>query len=838
MAAHSQKSWREPVSRLAHHWPAVAVAAMILAYVLFFGTLTVQKHNAFRTTAYDLGNVDQAVWNTRHGRPFAMTNIEGLQNRLGTHVEPILLPISLLYFLWSDPRALLLLQTVMIGLGAWAILFLGYWILDIGYWEGTDGRRAAGLKALVAVSAGAYLLFPALQSANAFDFHAVALAPTFFLFALYSLERERWPAFALFALLTMSCKEDMPLLVAMLGLYALVVRRRWQVGLATILVAGAWFLAAVGWIMPHFDTQEVSPLANRYAYLGDGPLEMAGSLLTRPGLVLEQALTADNGVYLLRLLAPVAFLSLLAPQVLLMALPPLAVNLLSTDGLMHQLEGFHYGITLVPIAVASALYGAAWLLRRLPGLRPLPWLLAGLVLVASLGYHRAYGYTPLAAGFRGTWPRVTDHHRLGQEMARSIPTDASLAALPRPNPHASQRQQLHMIDRVEDGLPAPIGGSQGAGTASAPADYVWLDATDFWPLHPNDLKGGVDNLLSAGGGYGLEWAEDGWILMRRGATLRTLPDSFYAFARVAEPAPDYPLALRFYLPGEAPSSAQPALECLGFDLTREPGQDRYSLSFYWRALRPLPAGLWLYPFYFDDATGRILEDTALRPMVACVWYPPERWQVGEVIRTDTLPWPVGPTFSVGLGVVQGNDWQAEAQRLPLRLEESTLIVRLFDGNTWARLLHVEDGEVVEEVRNFARPSPGHPLDVELGGQIRLLGYDLAYDRAGATPALDLTLYWQALARPATDYSAFVQLLGAAGNVRSQLDAIPAGYPPRWWLPGEVVADPMSLPLPPDAPDGASFRLIAGLYDPETGTRLPAAGTGLDYVELQTVAEER
>ena len=108
-------------SWLAAHWPALAVGLLIAAYIAFFGTLTVRQHDAFETTAFDLGNVDQAVWNTRHGRFFAMTNIEGLENRLGTHVEPILLPVSLLYFAWSDPRALLLLQTVVIALGAWAV---------------------------------------------------------------------------------------------------------------------------------------------------------------------------------------------------------------------------------------------------------------------------------------------------------------------------------------------------------------------------------------------------------------------------------------------------------------------------------------------------------------------------------------------------------------------------------------------------------------------------------------------------------------------------------------------------------------------------------------------
>ncbi len=345
-----------------------------------------------------------------------------------------------------------------------------------------------------------------------------------------------------------------------------------------------------------------------------------------------------------------------------------------------------------------------------------------------------------------------------------------------------------------------------------------------------------EDLPPAAGTYGIEWAEDGWLLLRRGATPRDLPNSFYDFARVDEPSPHYPMVLQFYLPGEEPGTASPALVCLGFDLNHEPGLDNYSLSFYWRALRPLPADLRLYPFYFDDATGQVLEDTTLRPMVATVWYPPERWQPGEIIRTDTLPWAIGSTFSVGLGAMQGKDWQNVEQRLPIRVESSALLIRLFDGDTWARLLHVEEGEVVEEVRTFATPSPQQPLDVDLGGQVRLLGYDLQHKRDSAQPTLQLTFYWQALDRPEADYSLFVQLLGPAGRVRSQVDTIPGDYPTRWWLPGEVVAATVSLQLPADAPEGTDLRLIAGLYNPTTGDRLHVSGTGTDFVELQALGE--
>jgi hypothetical protein len=649
----------------------------------------------------------------------------------------------------------------------------------------------------------------------------VALAPTFFLLAFYFLERERWGAYALCAILTMSCKEDMPLLVAMLGVYALLVRRRWAAGLVTVAVAAAWFLVAVGWVMPRFDAGGVSPLANRYSYLGDGPIEMAGTMLTRPGVVLGRLFTAGNLVYVVKLLAPVAFLSLLAPQVLFMALPPLAVNLLSTDGYMHELEGFHYGITLVPVVVVSAVYGAGWLMRRAPRRRAVPLLLLGLVLAASLAYQRACGYTPLAAGFAGTWPQVTEHDRIGAEIARSIPTGASLAALPHPNPHASQRRRLHMIDRVENGLLAPLGAE-----GDVRADYVWVDVTDTWPLHPNDLKRGIANLVASG--YGIDAGVDGWLLLRRGAPGRTLPNAFYDLARAPEADPVYEAHLVFHLDGE------PALELLGFDVDYAPENDAYGATFYWRALGSLPPDVHLYPFFFADGDGHIVEDTVERPMAAALWYPPIRWQVGEVVKTTMLPWAVGDDFSIGVGVMQGDTWSDVERRLPITIVSSELVTRLFDGNTWARLIAIEGGRGVEERRQFDTPEPEHALDADLGGRVRLAGYDLDCDRA--THACDVTLHWQAQERMDTSYTVLAQLIGPAGNVRAQADVVPqqGGYPTTWWLPGEVVVDGVALDVP-RTEKKVTYRLIVGLYDPVSGERLQVSGTGRDYVELAPVS---
>jgi hypothetical protein len=72
---------------------------------------------------------------------------------------------------------------------------------------------------------------------------------------------------------------------------------------------------------------------------------------------------------------------------------------------------------------------------------------------------------------------------------------------------------------------------------------------------------------------------------------------------------------------------------------------------------------------------------------------------------------------------------------------------------------------------------------------------------------------------------------------AQHDSPPnGGYTPTSiWLPGKEVVDRHGLVLPSDLPPG-DYRLIAGLYNPTTGERLPV-DQGDDFVELGAIAVE-
>ena len=70
-----------------------------------------------RTHKADLGQIDQAIWNTSRGRFVEQTDNGFVATRLTDHVEPILALISPIYWLWDDVRALLFLQVLLVALG-------------------------------------------------------------------------------------------------------------------------------------------------------------------------------------------------------------------------------------------------------------------------------------------------------------------------------------------------------------------------------------------------------------------------------------------------------------------------------------------------------------------------------------------------------------------------------------------------------------------------------------------------------------------------------------------------------------------------------------------------
>jgi hypothetical protein len=122
------------------------------------------------------------------------------------------------------------------------------------------------------------------------------------------------------------------------------------------------------------------------------------------------------------------------------------------------------------------------------------------------------------------------------------------------------------------------------------------------------------------------------------------------------------------------------------------------------------------------------------------------------------------------------------------------------------------------------------VDAQFGGVIELAGW-CATRGPDADGTLHVGLAWRALDRPIEDYTAFVHLVDAQGQLLAQYDRPPSDVtnPTHLWAPGETIQTDFELALPEvGLPSDAQLRI--GLYEPISGRRLPLVD-GADFVLL-------
>ena len=230
-------------------WLATGLVTLLaLLFAGYFILYLTGRHDAFITSAEDLGIMDQAIWSILHGHLLHQTicntvndtncySFNGI-SRFAIHFEPILFPVSLFYLIWSNPKTLLVIQSLVVASGA----FPAFWLARLRL----RSELAAVIIALL------YLLYPAQQQATIYDFHAVTFTASLLLFTLYFMYTRRTVWLFIFAILSMACKEEIPLTIIIFGLWASITHfalwQSWRESFADSScypVASLWHLARI-----------------------------------------------------------------------------------------------------------------------------------------------------------------------------------------------------------------------------------------------------------------------------------------------------------------------------------------------------------------------------------------------------------------------------------------------------------------------------------------------------------------------------------------------------------------------------------------------------------------
>jgi uncharacterized membrane protein len=452
----------------ARYAAAAAVAALWAGYALTFSRLAIENHHALRTRTFDLGFYDNIFYQTIHGRPLGCSLLLGGHHTSG-HFDPILVLLSPLYLLHPRAELLLVLQSVWLGAGTVPVYLIARRALE---------SRWAGLAFAII-----YALYPALHGANLYDFHSLALVGPLLLWALYLLEVGAYRAYFAVLSLALLCREDVPLLLGFVGLYALVDGRPRlaRVGWATVAVSAGYFLIVRGWLMPSSQFFNGGIQSYGYAYLYEGLIpnnrgvaDLALSFVTNPAFVVGLVLSAAKVRYVLLLMLPLAFLPLLARPGRVMLLFGGLYCLLASHFALFSIH-FHYASVVFPIAFALAPAGLSQVsegpLARALGLDPRRLRRAAVVACLALGALESWKFGAmvdndsfrLATGPIARTLSETERDAFAwvEAATAQIPPEATLGVTNRLGPHASNRRAVTLYPRG----PLP--------------EYVLLDTTDL-----------------------------------------------------------------------------------------------------------------------------------------------------------------------------------------------------------------------------------------------------------------------------------------------------------------------------------------------------------------------
>lgn len=519
--------------------PTALVLVAMAIYTALYTFFCIQRW----ATAYlgdpDYGLFNQCFWTTTHNGWCLYNTYEG-GSHFRTHNSPIFFLILPFYALAPRVETMLLVQTLAVASGALAVYMLCRHLLD------------AESGVLLAI---AYLCYHPLHGVNYDQFNELSFVTAPLIFAFTHLYRRRMGWFWVCAILAMGCKEDVPLVTSALGIYTIglgiVSSRRGAHlresgatrldplvfhGAALLIVSVAYFYFSIFVLFPYMRGGVDWPyFKERYGHLGDSFGGVVHTLTLRPWVAAPYLFSRQAVLVFLELVAPLAFLPLLEPRILLIAAPTWVVLQLSSFGAMHN-TGSRYMAPVIACVFVAAVVG---LRRRVTAMRkadtptseatflsaksrlelegiqdPLdsPHDAAAcllpqervqshrrlrLVLVLTVLFMLAIDTTPLRFPFKNV-PLLDPHQRARNELVTLLGPDASVSTQP------------EFFGKVSGRVEAYIG--YHAGT-----EYILVDPTQplwFDHAHWNTVLPG----LISSGAYTVVRNADGALLLRRRTT--------------------------------------------------------------------------------------------------------------------------------------------------------------------------------------------------------------------------------------------------------------------------------------------------------------------------------
>ena len=326
----------------------IAVIALSAVFMLVFTALAMaMRYYKLSTPAFDFGIFAQMFENMKDGfGPITTVERNYRLSHFAVHFSPAYYLMLPFYMLFPHPVTLQILQGIFVTSGIIPVFLIA---------------RKYGFSLIhSSLFSAIYALYPAFTGGCSYDIHENCMLPAFLLWLIWATEREKTIPMLVFALLTLTVKEDAAVYVAVIGLYLILSDRSEKTRALGAVIFGAacvYFFA----VCAYLNNSGLGIMEWRYKdymYRGGALItSIVVTAFTNPGYILSNLFTGEKLTFTVQTLGVLGGIPLVSRKIAryILLIPFVLVNLMPPYPYQHSIY-FQYVFTVFSLIACAVMF--------------------------------------------------------------------------------------------------------------------------------------------------------------------------------------------------------------------------------------------------------------------------------------------------------------------------------------------------------------------------------------------------------------------------------------------------------------------------------------------------
>jgi len=428
------------------------VSILALAFTVVISEACIVRYLAFRSSTYDFGIFAQMFENMAK-TGLQITSVErNIQiSHFAVHFSPIYYLILPFYMIFRSPESLFVIQAAAVGSGVFPLVLIA--------------KKFTFSHLNILLIAAAYLFYPALSGGAFFDFHENKFLTVLILWLFYFIisvcpEKSsyfdnpdkylklKYICVYLFAVLTLTVKEDSFLYVFFIGLYMISLKKDDKfikkniIHGAIIAVLSLLYFLLSTFYLTRFGLGVMTYRFDLFLRINeDGFPAMVLNVLKNPALLFESVLSAPEKLeFIFYMFIPLCFLPFVSKRIhfIFLIIPMIIINL-ATDYIYQYDIHFQYTYGVIALLFFLTVKNLSKINIRHITKFCVAMACFSLVLFMSKNYNKIHSYNFIYFNFKEDFVEA-------EEIVRRIPMDASISASNFIVPHLIKRENVYNVE--------------------------------------------------------------------------------------------------------------------------------------------------------------------------------------------------------------------------------------------------------------------------------------------------------------------------------------------------------------------------------------------------------